>query len=144
VELSPSKKACGHLQPSYNISSPDITNYTLMDIDQSIISGVCSDSPSEIEVSYRPIHDLNGNGIADEEESLQEVTEFDFNSQVDNRVEVLYGMQFVDPLDLQKIVNNIFMSGSSLYITPNPVIVNPRDSSTDRNIVESGVYSHIL
>lgn len=89
-------------------------------------------------VVYTPKQDLNENGLADEEENLQEITGFDY-TWLDNNVEVIYGMQFVDPLILQKIVNNIYMSGSNLYIASNPVIL---DSSNNR--VGTGIYSHIL
>ena len=57
---------------------------------------------------------------------------------IDNKVEVLYNMQFVDPSDLEKVVNNLYMSGESLYISPNIVVIS------GNNIVWTGIYSHIL
>lgn len=57
---------------------------------------------------------------------------------IDNKVEVLYNMQFADPSNLEKVVNNLYMSGESLYISPNIVVVS------GDNIVWTGKYSHIL
>ena len=39
-------------------------------------------------------------------------------------MEVIYAMRFLDPGNLTEIVNNIYMSGNSLYISPNPVVVH--------------------
>ena len=57
---------------------------------------------------------------------------------IDNKVEVLYNMQFVDPLDSEKVVNNLYMSGESLYISPNIIVVS------GDNIVWTWKYAHIL
>jgi len=92
----------------------------------------------QITVKYSPIKDQNNDGIWDGEQELWEITEFDY-TWLDNKVEVLYGMRFLDPSDFTKVVNSIYMSGSSLYISPNPVIVNGSN-----NTVDTGVYSHIL
>lgn len=92
----------------------------------------------KITVEYSPIKDQNNDGIWDGAQELWEITEFDY-TWLDNRVEVLYGMRFLDPSDFTKIVNSIYMSGSTLYISPNPVIVN-----SSNNTVDTGVYSHIL
>ena len=119
---------------SYTYDVPEVMYY---EPDVPSVSDTCM-SDREYTVRYNPIHDLNGNGIADEEENLQEVTSFTY-TWLDNRVEVIYSMQFVDPLDLKRFVNSIYVSGGSLYITPNPVIVN-----YPSNIVDTGMYSHIL
>ena len=94
-------------------------------------TGACS-------INLSPEKDQNNDGIWDWEQELWEITEFDY-TWLDNRVEVLYGMRFLDPSDFTKIVNSIYMSGSSLYISPNPVVVNGSN-----NTVDTGVYSHIL
>jgi len=92
----------------------------------------------DITVKLTPERDQNNDCVYDWEQELWEITEFDY-TWLDNRVEVLYGMRFLDPSDFTKIVNSIYMSGSSLYISPNPVIVNGSN-----NTVDTGVYSHIL
>lgn len=66
---------------------------------------------------------------------------------IDNEAEVLYAMRFLDPGDLGKIVNSIYMSGNTLYISPNPVIVhsmNSMENNYNHNEVWSGVYGHVL
>ena len=90
----------------------------------------------DITVKLTPKRDQNNDCVYDWEQELWEITEFDY-TWLDNKVEVLYGMRFLDPSDFMKVVNSIYMSGSSLYISPNPVVVNG-------NTVDTGVYSHIL
>lgn len=92
----------------------------------------------DIIVKLTPERDQNNDCVYDWEQEIWEITEF-YYTWLDNKVEVLYGMRFVDPSNFRKVVNNIYVSGSSLYITPNPVIVN-----SSSNKVDNGVYSHIL
>ena len=70
---------------------------------------------------------------------------------IDNEMEVIYAMRFLDPGDLTEIINNIYMSGNNLYISPNPVVVHSRSYMEEPgqegqadNMVWSGVYAHIL
>ena len=67
---------------------------------------------------------------------------------LDENQEVLYGMRFVDRDDISEPVNYIYIKWKSLYITPNPVIVNPlawsESINTTVNEVEPGVYGHVL
>lgn len=50
----------------------------------------------------------------------------------DNR-EVLYDMQFVDPENMENVVNKLYVSGYNLYITWNSVVVNKNKVSKDSN-----------
>ncbi len=60
---------------------------------------------------------------------------------LDDNIEVLYEMKFVDPADLSGWeITKLEISGNSLYISPNPVIVNPDYN----NVVASWTYWHIL
>ncbi|MBR4633535.1 hypothetical protein IKO50_00835 [bacterium] len=43
---------------------------------------------------------------------------------MDDKQEVLYGMRFVDRNNMETTVNKMYMKNNSLYITPNPVVVN--------------------
>ena len=68
---------------------------------------------------------------------------------LDDKSEVLYRMDFVDPENLEKTVNSMYIKDANFYITSGPVIVNPAtadETDIDRNVnkVWSGVYSHIL
>ena len=125
---------CNYEGENVNISIPPLEGY----------SGVKEWEPCEwwvfpvVKITYNPEKDQNNDCVWDGEQELWEITEFDY-TWLDNRVEVLYGMRFLDPSDFTKIVNSIYMSGSSLYISPNSVIVN-----SSSNTVDTGVYSHIL
>ena len=74
-----------------------------------------------------------------------EITQFSY-TWLDEKQEVLYGMRFVDRDDFDKIISNMYITGSSLYITPNPVIVNTDDGGGfyTENKVKEGVYGHVL
>jgi hypothetical protein len=66
----------------------------------------------------------------------------------------VYDVKFLDPEDLSESIHNVVLSGESLYITPNPVIVNDLPSPVynkvqANNRIESNdypgeVYSNIL
>lgn len=107
-----------------------------IDYEPSIVLPGYDGEEFDITVKLTPERDQNNDCVYDWEQELWEITEFDY-TWLDNKVEVLYGMRFLDPSDFTKVVNSIFMSGSSLYISPNPVVVNG-------NTVDTGVYSHIL
>ena len=68
---------------------------------------------------------------------------------LDDKQEVLYGMRFVNKNDMQKLVSEIYVNGKSLYIVPNPVVVNEVPGWTEgifdsSNEVNLGVYGHVL
>jgi hypothetical protein len=118
----------------YTVNSPQIQYYYA---DKESVTVMIRGQDAEETVRYKPENDWNNNDIADQDENLQPINDFEFDSPVDNVQEVLYGMQFIDPLDVQKIVNNLYISGSNFYITPNPVILSG-------NTVDAGLYSHVL
>ena len=84
------------------------------------------------------------------------LTDLTYDWAINNEVEVVYAMRFMDPgnfltpgtLTSTRFVNNIYMSGKALYVTPNPVIVNPYDSIrkdiAEDNKVWSGVCWNVL
>ena len=66
---------------------------------------------------------------------------------IDNESEVVYAMRFLDPVNLTETINNIYMSGNSLYISPNPVIVHSlysMENNINYNEVWTGIYGHVL
>ena len=83
---------------------------------------------------------------SDNEESETVYKEFEY-TWIDDNKETVYGIKFVDPSNMRKITNNIFVQSGNLYISPNPVVVNPIKSdgkSIDRNVnLLSWVYPHI-
>jgi len=135
----PSYEGVYELNKSFDTPIPQVPWYRNVVPDKSVIEWSCEDQQIGVVLTLsEPEKDQNNDGIWDGEQELWEITEFDY-TWLDNRVEVLYGMRFLDPSDFTKIVNSIYMSGSSLYISPNPVIVNGSS-----NTVDTGVYSHIL
>ena len=76
-------------------------------------------------------------------------TGFDWASPISDKKEVVYAARFATIENLSNRIIDIFMNKDwVLYITPNPVIVNPlneytNDISTSKNEVE-WVYGHIL
>ena len=52
---------------AFNFISPDIENYHA---DKAVVNGTWTEENQTFKVTYTPNHDTNGNGVADEEESL--------------------------------------------------------------------------
>lgn len=78
----------------------------------------------------------------------EEFQQFNY-TWLDDKQEVIYGMRFVDPWEMTELVSKIYVKDKSLYIVPNPVVVNPLNVgsegiNTDVNQVESWVYANIL
>ena len=86
---------------------------------------------------------------ANEWAQAKDFEEFDWNSPITDKKEVVYAARFATIENLSNRIIDIFMNKDwVLYITPNPVIVNPlneytNDISTSKNEVE-WVYGHIL
>ena len=72
----------------------------------------------------------------------------DFNitySWLDDKVEVLYELQFTDPETLWwEPVNELHVKNGSLYLTPNQVIFNETGVDWDDNVVDTGKYINVL
>ena len=86
---------------------------------------------------------------ANEWAQAKDFPEFDWNSPISDKSEVVYAARFATIDNLSNRIIDIFMNKNwVLYITPNPVIVNPlnvetNDISFSRNEVK-WVYWHIL
>jgi len=69
---------------------------------------------------------------------------------VTDKTETLYEVKFVNPIKISEDIHSIKLKWTSVYISPKPVIVNPKSTETSNdmiypsNKVSTDVYSNIL
>ena len=67
---------------------------------------------------------------------------------VNDEVEVVYGVSFLKEWENNVVLSNIYKEGSTVYLSPNSVAVNPQiewwKPDPAWNKVEQGVYGHVL
>ena len=83
---------------------------------------------TQLETNYQVFNNWN----TQPETNYKVFDNFEYEKWIDDNKEVLYGIKFVDPQNFKKEISKIYIDESSLYISPNPVVVN---NDTSNNVV---------